>query len=95
MNNWFADALEAPLGVMREQFEVWIFHSLAPVIYPSPQVNTLGVLALFKASYSLMKDSTSTPKFVPISSLAGSVEVDPELPVPNIPCVTYRFFLES
>jgi NAD(P)-dependent dehydrogenase (short-subunit alcohol dehydrogenase family) len=52
------------------------------VLETSPQtmsdhfaVNTIGPLVLFQATYPLLKASTSTPKFIPISSLVGSIKL--------------------
>jgi hypothetical protein len=47
----------------------------------------LGVLALFQATYPLLQASTPAPKFIPISSGAGSVTFGPTMPVRNTPCV--------
>jgi hypothetical protein len=47
----------------------------------------LGVLALFQATYPLLKESTSTPKFIPISSTVGSVTIGPTLPMLSTPYV--------
>jgi NAD(P)-dependent dehydrogenase (short-subunit alcohol dehydrogenase family) len=54
------------------------------------KVNVLGVLALFKASYPLLKRSTPTPKFIPISSGAGSIEMGGPLPLRNVPYVSKK-----
>jgi hypothetical protein len=50
----------------------------------------LGVLALFQAAYPLLKISGPAPKFVAISSSAGSVAFGPTLPDRNFPCVRCR-----
>jgi NAD(P)-dependent dehydrogenase (short-subunit alcohol dehydrogenase family) len=34
-----------------------------------------GPLVLFQATYPLLKASTSTPKFIAISSVGGSIEI--------------------
>jgi NAD(P)-dependent dehydrogenase (short-subunit alcohol dehydrogenase family) len=39
------------------------------------RVNTIGPLVLFQAAYPLLKVSSSTPKFIPISSVAGSIQI--------------------
>jgi NAD(P)-dependent dehydrogenase (short-subunit alcohol dehydrogenase family) len=44
------------------------------------QVNVIGTLTLFQASYPLLKASTSTPKFVYISSGGGSITMGPQFP---------------
>jgi len=41
-------------------------------------VNTLGPLALYQACYELLKASSNCPKFVPISSGAGSIGAMPK-----------------
>jgi NAD(P)-dependent dehydrogenase (short-subunit alcohol dehydrogenase family) len=38
-------------------------------------VNTIGTLVLFQSTYPLLKASTETPKFIPISSRIGSIEL--------------------
>jgi NAD(P)-dependent dehydrogenase (short-subunit alcohol dehydrogenase family) len=40
---------------------------------PPIQINVIGTLMLFQAAYPLLKASTSSPKFIPISSAAGSI----------------------
>jgi NAD(P)-dependent dehydrogenase (short-subunit alcohol dehydrogenase family) len=49
------------------------------------QVNTIGTLVLFKASFGLLKASTSTPKFVVISSQGGGIEVGAAFPFETAP----------
>jgi len=44
------------------------------------QVNVLGPLALFQASYQLLKTS-SEPKFMIVSSAAGSVQLGTTFPI--------------
>jgi NAD(P)-dependent dehydrogenase (short-subunit alcohol dehydrogenase family) len=44
------------------------------------QVNVIGPLVLFQASYPLLKASTPAPKFVVISSRAGSITLGPTIP---------------
>jgi hypothetical protein len=46
-------------------------------------VNTLGTMALIQATYPLLKASTSTPKFVAISSRVGSIATGAVLPFPQ------------
>jgi NAD(P)-dependent dehydrogenase (short-subunit alcohol dehydrogenase family) len=60
--------LSVPLASMQEHFEV----------------NTLGPLALFQATYPLLKESTATPKFIPISSVVGSLAIGAVLPTHNL-----------
>lgn len=38
---------------------------------------------LFRTTYPLMKASTSTPKFIVISSVAGSLALLPTIPLSN------------
>jgi NAD(P)-dependent dehydrogenase (short-subunit alcohol dehydrogenase family) len=45
------------------------------------QVNVVGVLVLFQATYPLLKTSTLSPKFIPISSGAGSITDGATMPV--------------
>jgi NAD(P)-dependent dehydrogenase (short-subunit alcohol dehydrogenase family) len=45
-------------------------------------VNALGTLVLFQATYPLLKASTSTPKFIPISSALGSITMGTQYPAP-------------
>jgi NAD(P)-dependent dehydrogenase (short-subunit alcohol dehydrogenase family) len=47
-------------------------------------VNVLGPMTLFQASYPLLKASTSTPKFVPISSGSGSIARGTMIPHPQV-----------
>jgi NAD(P)-dependent dehydrogenase (short-subunit alcohol dehydrogenase family) len=60
--------LSVPLATMQEHFEV----------------NTLGPLALFQATYPLLKESTATPKFIPISSALGSLAIGAAYPTHNL-----------
>jgi len=55
--NYIGPALETPAEEMREHYEV----------------NVIGTLILFQATYPLLQASTSSPKFIPISSGAGSI----------------------
>jgi NAD(P)-dependent dehydrogenase (short-subunit alcohol dehydrogenase family) len=48
-------------------------------------VNVVGPLALFQAAYPLLKASTSTPRFVPISSTMGSIELGTKVPTDQMP----------
>jgi NAD(P)-dependent dehydrogenase (short-subunit alcohol dehydrogenase family) len=59
--------LEATLETMRDHFTV----------------NTLGTMVLAQATYPLLKASTSTPKFVAISSTVGSITAGTGLPFPQ------------
>lgn len=51
-------------------------------IYEHLKVNTVGPLILFRALYPLLL-KRSTRKFVPISTMAASSAIVPELPVPG------------
>ncbi|KAF9460056.1 NAD(P)-binding protein [Collybia nuda] len=44
------------------------------------EVNTIGTLVLFQAVYKLLKESTSSPRFIPISSAAASLTEFIDLP---------------
>jgi NAD(P)-dependent dehydrogenase (short-subunit alcohol dehydrogenase family) len=46
-------------------------------------VNVLGPMALIQATYPLLKASTSTPKFIPISSMSGSIALGTQFPMPQ------------
>jgi NAD(P)-dependent dehydrogenase (short-subunit alcohol dehydrogenase family) len=65
----FKSCLDTPLQDMQDHFTV----------------NVVGTLALFQAAYPLLKASTSTPKFVPISSFMGSIEKGPPFPSFQMP----------
>ncbi|KZO92387.1 NAD(P)-binding protein [Calocera viscosa TUFC12733] len=60
-----APSEQVPLDAMREAFEV----------------NVLGPLALFQASYQLLKTSSDSPKFIVISTVLGSIEVGTTFPL--------------
>jgi NAD(P)-dependent dehydrogenase (short-subunit alcohol dehydrogenase family) len=47
-------------------------------------VNTIGPLVLFQATYPLLKASSDTPKFIPITSVAGSVAVGAPIDMPML-----------
>jgi NAD(P)-dependent dehydrogenase (short-subunit alcohol dehydrogenase family) len=49
-----------------------------------PQVNVNGALVLFQATYPLLKASTSTPKFIGISSMGGSIEIGSAMPLKGL-----------
>jgi len=57
ISNFYGPSLETPAEQMREHFEI----------------NVIGTLILFQASYPLLKASTPSPKFIAISSAAGSI----------------------
>ncbi|EJU05883.1 NADP-binding protein [Dacryopinax primogenitus] len=65
ISNAFYSSLDTPLDAMQEHFVV----------------NVLGPLALFQAAYPLLKTSTSSPKFFPVSSLLGSIQVGTVPPI--------------
>jgi len=54
---FYGSALDTPADQMRDHFEI----------------NVVGTLILFQASYPLLKASTPSPRFIPISSAAGSI----------------------
>jgi NAD(P)-dependent dehydrogenase (short-subunit alcohol dehydrogenase family) len=58
--------LETPVQAMTEHFAV----------------NTIGPLVLFQATYPLLMASSDAPKFIPITSVAGSVTVGAPMGVP-------------
>jgi len=58
-------ALETPPDEMREHYGV----------------NVIGTLVLFQATYALLSASTPSPKFIPISSSAGSIENGAKAPL--------------
>jgi NAD(P)-dependent dehydrogenase (short-subunit alcohol dehydrogenase family) len=45
-------------------------------------VNTIGPLVLFQATYPLLKASSDTPKFIPITSVSGSITNGAPSPFP-------------
>lgn len=50
-------------------------------IQSSPdQINVVGTLVLFQAAYPLLKTSTSSPKFIPMSSGGGSIAMGTPVP---------------
>ncbi|KZT54363.1 NAD(P)-binding protein [Calocera cornea HHB12733] len=66
LSDTFDRSLDVPLKAMRDHFEV----------------NVLGPLVLFQATYPLLKASTDKPKFIVISSQLGSITLAPRRPVP-------------
>ncbi|KZO92379.1 NAD(P)-binding protein [Calocera viscosa TUFC12733] len=65
---------KASLDIMRGTFEV----------------NVLGPLVLFQAAWQLLKASTDSPKFIVVSSLAGSIQVGTSFPIPILPYGTSK-----
>ncbi|KZO92381.1 NAD(P)-binding protein [Calocera viscosa TUFC12733] len=57
---------------------------------PSEQVNVLGPLVLFQASYQLLKASSDTPKFIVVSTAVGSIEVGTKFAIPVLPYGTSK-----
>ncbi|KIM82342.1 hypothetical protein PILCRDRAFT_820730 [Piloderma croceum F 1598] len=57
ISNFYGPSLETPIEQMRDHFEV----------------NVVGTLVLFQAAYPLLSASTPSPKFIPITSGAGSI----------------------
>jgi len=65
ISHFYGTSLETPPEQMRNHFEV----------------NVVGTLVLFQATYPLLKSSTPFPKFVPISSGGGSITAGTALPL--------------
>jgi len=65
INQFIGPSLETPVEQMRDHFEI----------------NTVGTLVLFQATYPLLTASTPFPKFIPISSGSGSITDGTALPV--------------
>ncbi|KDQ17644.1 hypothetical protein BOTBODRAFT_105443 [Botryobasidium botryosum FD-172 SS1] len=61
----YGPAVETPVEQMRDHFEI----------------NVVGTLVLFQAAWPLLKASTTSPKFIPISSGAGSITDGTSMPV--------------
>ena len=53
------------------------------------QINSVGPLVLFQAVWPLLKTSPA-PKFVPVTSMVGSVEVGSLFDIDNIPYGTSK-----
>ncbi|KII87105.1 hypothetical protein PLICRDRAFT_244863 [Plicaturopsis crispa FD-325 SS-3] len=68
INTHVGPALDAPAQVLRDHFEV----------------NVIGTLILFQAAYPLLKASTSAPKFIPISTIGGSLALATQMPPPLV-----------
>ncbi|KZO92343.1 NAD(P)-binding protein [Calocera viscosa TUFC12733] len=66
IGNYWGMALETPPEKMDEHFHI----------------NVTGTLVLFQATYPLLKASTPSPKFMCISSLAGSINNGAKFPAP-------------
>jgi NAD(P)-dependent dehydrogenase (short-subunit alcohol dehydrogenase family) len=66
---------------MLEHFDVSDFAFLNPAIPHQGQVNVNGTLVLFQATYPLLKASTSTPKFIAVSSAAGCITIGSTMPM--------------
>jgi NAD(P)-dependent dehydrogenase (short-subunit alcohol dehydrogenase family) len=49
------------------------------------EVNAVGPLVLFQASYNLLKTSTSSPKYVIVTSLGASITVGTKMPIHFLP----------
>ncbi|KZT54365.1 NAD(P)-binding protein [Calocera cornea HHB12733] len=73
LSNSFVPSDQVTLDSMREHFEV----------------NVLGPLVLFQATWPLLK-AGSSPKFVVISSALGSIEVGTTFPIPVLPYGTTK-----
>jgi NAD(P)-dependent dehydrogenase (short-subunit alcohol dehydrogenase family) len=60
--------LETPASAMSEKFAV----------------NTIGPLVLFQATYPLLKASSDAPKFIPVSSIGGTVTFGATMGIPTL-----------
>ncbi|EIN05948.1 NAD(P)-binding protein [Punctularia strigosozonata HHB-11173 SS5] len=67
--SWVGPSVEAPVNEVARHFEV----------------NAIGPLVLFQATFPLLKASTASPKFAIISSLGGSITVGTEIPFGFLP----------
>jgi hypothetical protein len=72
--------------VIHKPYESW----MVSLKLLSNQVNVNGPLVLFQATYPLLKASTASPKFVPISSLAGSITDGTQMSVLALPYSTSK-----
>ncbi|KZO92405.1 NAD(P)-binding protein [Calocera viscosa TUFC12733] len=68
ISNSYIPSEQVSLDAMREHFEV----------------NVLGPLVLFQATYQLFKASTDTPKFIVVSTAASSIAVGTKFPLPVV-----------
>ncbi|TRM66700.1 NAD(P)-binding protein [Schizophyllum amplum] len=64
ISDCYATGLQVPPEAMISHFEV----------------NVNGPLVLFQSAYQLMRASTSTPKFVPVSSIGGTISLGATFP---------------
>jgi NAD(P)-dependent dehydrogenase (short-subunit alcohol dehydrogenase family) len=76
------DVVIANAGVIRNPSKV-LESSQENMMYHFT-VNVLGPMVLIQATYPLLKASTSTPKFVPISSASGSIAIGTGFPIPQV-----------
>ncbi|KZT54366.1 NAD(P)-binding protein [Calocera cornea HHB12733] len=74
ISNSYVPSVEVGLNAMRENFEI----------------NVLGPLVLFQASYPLLKSSSDSPKFIVISTAVGSIQIGTTFPIPNLPYGTTK-----
>ncbi|EIN06058.1 NAD(P)-binding protein [Punctularia strigosozonata HHB-11173 SS5] len=74
ISDWYGLAHEAPEEEMRKHYEV----------------NLLGPLFLFQSSWALLKASSSTPKFIIMTTRAGSIGYGTQLPLNMIPYGTSK-----
>jgi NAD(P)-dependent dehydrogenase (short-subunit alcohol dehydrogenase family) len=80
-----AAGLAVPPKAMLEHFDVKVPRSLcAPIAHNWLKVNVNGSLVLFQTVYPLLKASTPSPKFMAISSIAGSITIAPGFPFKSI-----------
>jgi len=64
ISDYYGPALTTPENQMREHFNI----------------NVVGTHVLFQATYPLLSASTSSPKFIPISSVGGSITIGSSFP---------------
>lgn len=84
ISNFYGPSLETPVEKMREHYEViqWLPEYLQTIVHTVfYQINVIGTLVLFPAAYPLLAASTPSPKFIPISTLGGSIADGASLPI--------------
>ncbi|KZO92384.1 NAD(P)-binding protein [Calocera viscosa TUFC12733] len=74
VSNSYTPSEQVSLDAMREHFEV----------------NVLGPLVLFQASYQLLKASSDKPKFIVVSTAVSSIEVGTKFAIPVLPYGTSK-----
>jgi NAD(P)-dependent dehydrogenase (short-subunit alcohol dehydrogenase family) len=78
-------AIDTPPDAMMEHYNVRLSYLLRCSLLMESQVNVVGPLVLFQATYPLLKASTSTPKFIGISTVAGSTGLGATFPLKGVP----------